>query len=91
MALESAEKSQVIKQFARNNEDTGSSEVQIAIFTGRINQLTEHLKTNKKDHASRLGLLKIVGKRKKLMKYLKRKNKEVYEKTIKSLGIRDNI
>jgi small subunit ribosomal protein S15 len=91
MALESAEKSQVIKEFARNKKDTGSPEVQIAIFTTRINQLTEHLKINKKDHASRLGLLKIVGKRKKLMKYLKRTDKEVYAKTITSLGIRDNI
>jgi len=91
MALESAEKSQVIQQFARNSKDTGSPEVQIAIFTTRINQLTEHLKINKKDHASRLGLLKIVGKRKRLMKYLKKTNKECYDKTIKSLGIRDNI
>ena len=91
MALKSDEKSQVIKQFARNDKDTGSPEVQIAIFTARINQLTEHLKTNKKDYASRLGLLKIVGKRKRLMRYLKKKNREVYEKTISSLGIRDNI
>jgi small subunit ribosomal protein S15 len=91
MALESAQKSQIIQEFARNNKDTGSPEVQIAIFTARINQLTEHLKVNKKDHASRLGLLKIVGKRKRLMKYLKKTNREFYDKTIKSLGIRDNI
>ena len=91
MALDSAKKSEIIKKLARGENDTGSPEVQIAIFSARINQLTEHLKTNKKDHASRLGLLKIVGKRKKLMKYLKRTDKEVYAKTITSLGIRDNI
>ena len=91
MALDLEEKSEIIKSFARKDGDTGSPEVQIAIFTKRINQLTEHLKSNKKDHSSRLGLLKIVGKRRRLMRYLKKNNREAYLNTIKTLGIRDNI
>jgi len=91
MALDLEKKSEIIKSFARNDGDTGSPEVQIAIFTARINQLTEHLKTNKKDHSSRLGLLKLVGKRRRLMRYLKKRNRELYLETIKKLGIRDNI
>lgn len=91
MALDLEQKSEIIKSFARNEGDTGSPEVQIAIFTKRINQLTDHLKSNKKDHSSRLGLLKLVGKRRRLMRYLKKSNKDLYSKTIETLGIRDNI
>jgi len=91
MALDSAKKQEIVKQFGRNENDTGSSEVQIALISARITELTEHLKSFKKDHASRLGLLKLVGQRRRLMRYLKRTNKESYAKTIEALSIRDNI
>jgi len=91
MALGLEKKTEIINSFARKSGDTGSPEVQIAIFTTRINELTDHLKINKKDHASRLGLLKLVGKRRRLMRYLKRSNKEAYGKTIEALSIRDNV
>ncbi len=91
MALDSAKKAQIIKQYARGENDTGSPEVQVALLSDRINYLTEHLKINKKDHSSRLGLLKLVGQRKRLLKYLKRKDYNRYQELIKSLGIRDNI
>ncbi len=89
MALDSAQKAQIIKQFARNEKDTGSAEVQIALLTKRIADLTEHLKINKKDHSSRLGLLKMVGKRKRLLRYLKSKDYDKYTQVISSLKIRD--
>ena len=91
MALDSAKKQEIIKQFGRNDSDTGSTEVQIALLSTRIAELTEHLKSFNKDHASRLGLLKLVGQRRRLMRYLKRTNRESYTKTIDALGIRDNI
>ncbi len=91
MALDTAKKEALIKQFGRNETDTGSSEVQIALLTTRIAELTQHLKTHKKDHASRLGLLKLVGQRRRLMRYLKRTNKDSYQKLIEALSIRDNI
>lgn len=91
MALDSAKKQEIVAKFGRNENDTGSSEVQIALLTHRISELTEHLKTFKKDHSSRLGLLKLVGKRRRFMKYFKRTNKEAYNKLIEDLGIRDNI
>ncbi len=89
MALDSAKKAEIIKQFGRGENDTGSPEVQIALLSNRISYLTEHLKTNKKDHSSRLGLLKLVGQRKRLMRYLKKKDYERYMEVIKALGIRD--
>ncbi len=89
MALDSAKKAEIVKQFGRGENDTGSPEVQIALLTNRIAYLTEHLKTNKKDHSSRLGLLKLVGQRKRLMRYLKKKDYEKYMEVIKALGIRD--
>ena len=89
MALDSAKKMEIIKQFARNEADTGSTEVQIALLTERIKYLTEHLKVNKKDHSSRLGLLKLVGRRKRLLRYLKRKDFDAYTKVIAALSIRD--
>jgi small subunit ribosomal protein S15 len=89
MALDSAKKSEIVKQFGRGENDTGSPEVQIALLSNRISYLTEHLKTNKKDHSSRLGLLKLVGQRKRLMRYLKKKDYEKYMEVIKALGIRD--
>jgi len=91
MALDSAKKQEIVAKFGRSGSDTGSSEVQIALLTTRISELTEHLKQFKKDHASRLGLLKLVGQRRRLMKYFKKKNKDAYMKLVSDLGIRDNI
>ena len=91
MALDSAKKQEIVTKYGRNDSDTGSSEVQIALLTIRIAELTEHLKIFKKDHASRLGLLKLVGKRRRLMRYFKRTQREAYDKLVASLGIRDNI
>ncbi len=91
MALDTAKKQEIISKYGRNATDTGSSEVQIALLTVRISDLTEHLKVFTKDHASRLGLLKLVGARRRLMKYFKRTNKDAYLKLVSDLGIRDNI
>ncbi len=91
MALDTAKKQEIISKFGKNETDTGSTEVQIALLSARIAELTEHLKSFKKDHASRLGLLKLVGQRRRLMRYLKRTNKDSYMKTIAELSIRDNI
>lgn len=89
MALDSAKKLEIAKQFGRAEGDTGSPEVQIALLSYRIKELTEHLKINKKDHSSRLGLLKLVGQRKSLMKYLKKKDYVKYTEVIAALSIRD--
>lgn len=89
MALDSAQKAQIVAKFARKEKDTGSPEVQIALLSNRIAYLTEHMKDNPKDFSSRLGLLKLVGQRKRLMKYLKNKNYAVYTKVIAELGLRD--
>ncbi len=91
MALDAAKKQEIVSKFGKNDTDTGSTEVQIALLSARITELTEHLKSFKKDHASRLGLLKLVGQRRRLMRYLKRKDRESYLKTIEALSIRDNI
>jgi len=91
MALDSAKTAAIVKEFARTQNDTGSSEVQIALLSKRIAELTDHLKIHKKDHASRLGLLKLVGQRRRLMRYFKRKNKEGYNTLIAKLEIRDNV
>ena len=91
MALDSAKKQEIVAKYGRAENDTGSSEVQIALLTERIRELTEHLKIFKKDHASRLGLLKLVGQRRRLMKYFKRKDRDAYLKLVESLAIRDNI
>ncbi|MBZ7986522.1 30S ribosomal protein S15 [Campylobacter canadensis] len=89
MALDSARKAEIISKMQRKVGDTGSSEVQIALLTERIAVLTEHLKVFKKDFSSRLGLLKLVGKRKRLLKYLKATKYDVYVKIINDLNIRD--
>ena len=81
-------KQEIIEQYRINETDTGSPQVQIAILTERIQELTEHLKTHKKDHHSRRGLLKLVGKRRGLMKYLKEKDIDAYRGLIEELGIR---
>ncbi len=88
MALDQEEKASIIAKFQRAEKDTGSSEVQIAILSEQIKVLTEHLKINKKDHSSRLGLLKMVGKRKRLLNYLKRTNYEKFTSIVAELGIR---
>lgn len=81
-------KAELIKTYGRKEGDTGSPEVQIAILTERINELTEHLKSNQKDHHSRRGLLKMVGKRRGLLDYLKKNDLEGYRALIGKLGIR---
>ena len=81
-------KREILKQYGKGEKDTGSSEIQIALLTERIRELTEHFKTHKTDDHSRRGLLKLVGRRRKLLDYLKKKNVESYKKLIGELGIR---
>ena len=81
-------KTAIINEYARTPGDTGSPEVQVAILTARIQELTEHLKTNQKDHHSRRGLLKMVGQRRGLLSYLKEKDIERYRTLIEKLGLR---
>lgn len=81
-------KKEIIAEYGRTPEDTGSPEVQVAILTHRINELTEHLKKNKKDYHSTRGLLKMVGKRRGLLDYLKKKDIEGYRSLINKLGLR---
>jgi small subunit ribosomal protein S15 len=81
-------KKEIIDRFRLSENDTGSSEVQIALLSNRIKYLTEHFKVHQKDHHSRRGLLKLVGQRKRLLTYLKKKDVERYRKIIKELGIR---
>lgn len=88
MTLTKEDKSGVIDRFAKHEGDTGSPEVQIALLTTRINELTEHLRDHKKDHHSRRGLLKMVGRRRKLLSYLQRKDLEKYRSLVKDLGLR---
>jgi small subunit ribosomal protein S15 len=88
MVLQSAQKQQIIAKFRTHENDTGSTEVQIALLTERINYLTEHFKTHKKDFHSRRGLLKIVNQRRKLLEYLKNRNYEHYKNLIQQLNIR---
>ncbi|MBP5406252.1 30S ribosomal protein S15 [bacterium] len=86
--LDKEKKSAVIAQFATKEGDTGSPEVQVAILTARINELTEHFKTHQKDNHSRLGLLKMVGRRQKLLNYIKGNSFDRYTTLIKELGLR---
>ena len=88
MAIEKGQKQTIIDDYRLHDSDTGSSEVQIALLSTRINYLTEHFKIHKKDHHSRRGLLKLVSQRRKLLDYLKSSSKERYEKVIERLGIR---
>jgi len=81
-------KSKILQDFKIHEKDTGSPEVQIALLTSRITELTEHLKTHKKDHSSRRGLLKMVGKRNSLLKYLTREDRTRYQQIISRLGLR---
>jgi len=86
--LTKQKKQEIIGDFETHEGDTGSPEVQIAILTKRINELTEHFKTHRKDHASRRGLLKMVGTRSALLKYVKNKDVKRYQKIISRLGLR---
>jgi small subunit ribosomal protein S15 len=88
MSLTKERKKEVIGTYKKHEADTGSPEVQIALLTERINTLTEHFKTHKKDHHSRRGLLKLVGQRRRQLDYLKQKDIERYREIITKLGIR---
>ena len=88
MALHKSEKAEIIKKFAQKEGDTGSPEVQVALITTRINQLTGHFASHKQDHHSRIGLLRMVSQRRKLLNYLKSKNTDRYAQLIKRLGLR---
>ena len=89
MALDSAKKAAIVAKFARSKGDTGSVEVQVALLSARIAELTEHLKIYSKDFSSRLGLLKLVGQRKRLLAYLKRKDYARFAKLVDELNLRD--
>ncbi|HEY0665094.1 MAG TPA: 30S ribosomal protein S15 [Gallionella sp.] len=88
MAINAAQKAQIVTDFQRAKSDTGSPEVQVALMTARINYLTEHFKENAKDHHSRRGLLRLVSRRRKLLDYLKRTNDASYRALIQRLEIR---
>jgi small subunit ribosomal protein S15 len=88
MPLAKEKKIEIIKDFGRTEKDTGSAEVQIALLTKRIQDLTEHFKNNKKDHNSRRGLLKLVGQRRKMLNYLKKKDLEKYREILGRLSLR---
>ena len=88
MTLTSEGKLEIVKKFGRDEKDTGSTEVQVALLTTRINELTEHLRFHKKDHHSRRGLLSLVGRRRRLLAYLASSDLESYRKLIAELGLR---
>jgi small subunit ribosomal protein S15 len=88
MYLTSETKKEIFKKYGKSEKDTGSTEAQIALFTLRINHLTEHLKTNKKDFATQRALIKLVGKRKSLLNYLKNRNLEKYRALVAELNLR---
>ncbi len=88
MSITKDKKQELIGQFGKNAEDSGATESQIAILTGRINTITDHIKVNKKDHSGRRGLIQLVSKRRKLLDYLKKRNPQGYLEVIKKLGIR---
>ncbi|WNY66218.1 30S ribosomal protein S15 [Borreliella andersonii] len=86
--IDKKQKQKIVSEFGKNESDTGSVEVQIALITGRIKYLTEHLKINKKDHSSKRGLLKLVGQRRSLLRYYQKKDLEAYRVLISKLGLR---
>ncbi|MBC7346528.1 MAG: 30S ribosomal protein S15 [Clostridia bacterium] len=88
MSLEAARKREIINAYRRHEGDTGSPEVQIALLTERINHLTEHLRTHRKDFHSRRGLLKMVGHRRRLLNYLRERDLERYQELVRGLGLR---
>ncbi len=90
MSLTSAQKAEIVNQYKRTDNDTGSPEVQVSLMTGRIQYLTDHFKENRKDFHSRRGLQELVNKRRKLLKYLKRNDQARYQTLIQNLGLRDS-
>ncbi len=86
--ITTTEKKTIISEHKRHDKDTGSTEVQVALLTARIKELTEHFKTHSKDHHSRRGLLKLVGRRRKLLEYMKSRNPAQYKDLISTLGLR---
>lgn len=88
MTLQAEQKREIMSKFATHEKDTGSPEVQVALLSARIDYLTEHFKTNKKDHHSRRGLLKLVGQRRRILNYLRDKDIDKYRDLIQKLGIR---
>ena len=88
MTLAKEKKQELIDRFGRGDGDTGSVEVQVALLTERINELTEHLRSHSKDHHSRRGLLMLVGKRRRLLRYLERRDVDRYREVVSALGLR---
>ena len=88
MTLTQEDKLEVVKRFGKDGQDTGATDVQIALLTRRINDLTEHLRTHKHDHHSRRGLLMLVGRRRRFLNYLQKKDLERYRSLIRELGLR---
>ena len=88
MALTQERKQELVSRFGENDQDTGNTRVQVALLTERINQLTEHLRSNQKDHHSRRGLLMLVGRRRRLLNYFKKHDLDGYRALIKELGLR---
>ena len=91
LSISKEKTAELIKEFGKSDNDSGSAEVQVAILSERIRNLTEHLKSHKKDNHTRRGLMKLIGKRRGLLKYIKNRNIDEYRALIKKLGIRDNI
>ncbi|MDD5893684.1 MAG: 30S ribosomal protein S15 [Coriobacteriales bacterium] len=91
MTISKEQKAEIIKEFGKTEQDSGSAEVQVALLTARIKDLTEHVKVHKKDHHTRRGLLMLVGKRRRLLTYIKDRDIDEYRELIKKLGIRDNV
>ena len=91
MAVSKERKAELIREFGKDENDSGSAEVQVAIMTERIRELTEHVKIHKKDHHTRRGLLMLVGKRRRLLTYIKKRDINGYRELIAKLGIRDNV
>ena len=88
MTLTQDRKQEIVTQYGDNPQDTGNTRVQIALLTARINELTEHLRTHRKDHHSRRGLLVLVGKRRRMLNYMQRNDLDAYRQLIKELGLR---
>ena len=91
MSLTKEQKAQIIAEYGKDANDSGSAEVQVALLTQRIRELTEHLKSHKNDHHTRRGLLMLVGKRRRLLTYIKKNDIQNYRELIARLGIRDNV
>ena len=91
MTVSKERKAELTREFGDNEHDTGNSKVQVAILTERIKELTEHMKTHPKDYSTRRGLLKLVGRRRRLLAYIKKNDVAEYRELIAKLGIRDNI